>query len=252
MKTAFGIDIGGSGIKGALVNLETGGFIGEQFLIPTPQPSTPEAVTDACAEMISHFNLAPDIPVGITFPAPVKNDTVRFVANLDQSWTGVNVRDLMRQRIGRTVTAVNDADAAGFAEAVLGAAKNVKGLVIVTTLGTGIGSAFIYNGGLIPNTELGHVTLRGDSAEKYAAASVRRIEDLSWPDWTARLQEYYGHIDMLFSPDMFVVGGGVSERADMFLPHLKLSCPIVPAKLRNTAGIVGGAALAAKAEGLAF
>lgn len=250
MTEAFGIDIGGSGIKGAPVNLETGEFTADRHRIDTPQPATPNAVADVCAQLIDHFGLSDDMPVGITFPAPVKNDTVKFIANLDQSWQGVNVRDLMRERIGREVTAINDADAAGYAEATLGAAKGVDGLVVVTTLGTGIGSAFVYRGALIPNTELGHLTLHGDSAEKYAAASIRKKQDLSWPDWSARLQEYYSHLDILFSPDLFVVGGGVSRKHEKFLPRLELSCPIVPATLFNTAGIVGGAALAAKAAQL--
>ncbi|AOZ72754.1 polyphosphate glucokinase [Boudabousia tangfeifanii] len=248
MEIAFGIDIGGSGIKGAPVNLATGEFAEERYRIPTPQPSTPEAVTEVCAELVDHFQLDPQTPVGITFPAPVKNDTVRFIANLDQSWTGVNVAEIMEARLGRKVVAVNDADAAGFAEAALGAAKDVPGLVLVTTLGTGIGSALIYNGQLIPGSELGHLKIRGKSAEKRAAASVREKKKLTWPEWIERLQEYYSYLDMLFTPDLMVVGGGVSKKHEKFLPKLELNCPIVPAKLLNTAGIVGAAALAAQAN----
>ncbi|WP_198928953.1 polyphosphate--glucose phosphotransferase [Boudabousia liubingyangii] len=245
---AFGIDIGGSGIKGAPVDLETGEFAAERLRIETPQPSTPEAVCATCAELINHFDLDPEVPIGITFPAPMKHNTIRFVANLDQAWTGQNVSALMKEQIGREVIAVNDADAAGFAETAFGAAKDVPGLVIATTLGTGIGSALIYNGVLVENSELGHLKMYGDSAEKYAAASIRKLENLSWPEWTARLQEYFGYVDMLFSPDLIVVGGGVSKKHEKFLPNIKLGCPIVPAHLRNTAGIVGAAALAAQAK----
>ncbi|MBV7363993.1 ROK family protein [Actinomycetaceae bacterium TAE3-ERU4] len=244
MTIAFGIDIGGSGIKGAPVNLETGEFTDDRLRIVTPQPSTPETVADVCSQLIDHFEVPKDVPIGITFPAPIKHSTVRFIANLDQSWTGVNVTALMQERIGRRCIAVNDADAAGVAETKFGAAKNVKGLVIATTLGTGIGSALINDGTLIENSELGHLKIRGVSAEKLAAAQIRKAEKLSWDEWAQRLQEYYSYLDMLFSPDLFVVGGGVSKKHDKFLPKLELSCPIVPAELRNSAGIVGGAALA--------
>ncbi|MFC4555705.1 polyphosphate--glucose phosphotransferase [Georgenia faecalis] len=242
---AFGIDIGGSGIKGAPVDLATGEFSGERLRIPTPNPSTPLAVADTCAEVIAGFDLADDVPVGLTFPAPIKHGVVPFIANLDQSWKGVNVPELMSETIGRTVIAVNDADAAGYAETVYGAAKGIDGVVIVVTLGTGIGSALIVNGTLVPNTELGHLEIDGYDAESRAADSAREREDLSWEKWGKRLQRYFETVEMLFSPDLIVVGGGVSKKHEKFLPLLKLQAPIIPADLRNSAGIVGAAALAA-------
>lgn len=246
MSDAFGIDIGGSGIKGAPVDLDTGSFAADRYRIPTPHPSTPDAVADTCEELIKHFKPADDVPVGITFPAPIKHGTVGFIANLDQSWKGVNVPELFSERLGRTVVAVNDADAAGYAEAKFGAAVGQEGLVIVTTLGTGIGSAFIYNGQLIPNTELGHLELDGHVAEHRASAGVRERNEWNFKKWAKKLQKYYSHLDMLFSPDLIVVGGGVSKDHDQFLPLISVRCPIVPATLRNQAGIVGAAAVASE------
>ncbi|MDO5719346.1 MAG: ROK family protein [Actinomycetaceae bacterium] len=243
---AFGIDIGGSGIKGALVDLRTGEFASERIRIPTPHPSTPDAVAATCQELIEHFDLPDDMPIGITFPAPVVRDTVLFMANLDPSWTGVNVNQLMWKRLGRKVHATNDADAAGYAEVLYGAAKEVSGTVIVTTLGTGIGSAIIFDGTLLPNTELGHLEIDGKDAESRASAAQRENRGWSFKQWAKRLQRYYSHVEMLFSPDLFVVGGGISKKHQKYLPLLELSTPIVPAKLRNTAGIVGVAALAAR------
>lgn len=243
---ALGIDIGGSGIKGAPVDLETGELTQERVRIETPQPSTPEAVARVTREVVESFDLPADTPVGITFPAPIKHNTVVFMANLDQSWVGKNVDDVFEQELGRKVIALNDADAAGYAEAIYGAAKGHDGLVIVTTLGTGIGSALIYNGQLIPGSELGHLEIDGVNAESRAAARIREEEKLKFPEYAERLQRYYSHVEMLFSPDLFVVGGGVSKKHDKFLPLLDLRTPIIPAELRNTAGIVGAAALAAK------
>lgn len=243
---AFGIDIGGSGIKGAVVDLDTGEFATERVRIPTPQPSTPEAVADTCKELIDQFDLPKDMPIGITFPAPVSHNVVLFIANLDKSWTGVNVADLMESKLGRKVYAVNDADAAGFAEVMYGAAKGVDGLVIVTTLGTGIGSAIIYNGVLQPNTELGHLEMDGKDAEKHASSGVKEKKGWTFKKWAKKLQKFYAYVEMLFTPDLFVVGGGVSKKHDKFLPLLDLKTPIVPAQLLNTAGIVGAAALAKK------
>ncbi|MFC7406032.1 polyphosphate--glucose phosphotransferase [Georgenia alba] len=242
---AFGIDIGGSGIKGAPVDLATGELIADRLRIPTPQPSTPQAVAATVAELVDSFDLADDVPVGLTVPAPVKHGVVPFIANLDQSWTGVDVPSLMSEATRRPVSAVNDADAAGVAEAAFGAAKGTPGVVIVTTLGTGIGSGFLLDGKLVPNTELGHLEIDGYDAEDRAASSVKEAEGLSWRKWAKRLQRYYEFVEMLFSPDLFVVGGGVSKKHEKFLPLLELKTPIVPAGLRNTAGIVGAAHLAA-------
>ncbi|MDO5700040.1 MAG: ROK family protein [Bowdeniella nasicola] len=246
MAIAFGIDIGGSGIKGAPVDLDSGDFAAPRTRIPTPQPSTPEAIAQVCEQLVAGAQLAEGDPVGVTFPAPIKHGEVGFIANLDQSWQGVNVPDLLSTRLGHRVLAVNDADAAGYAESVYGAARGKEGLVIVTTLGTGIGSAFIFNGTLLPNTELGHLPLDGESAEVWASSAARKRENLSFKAWATRLQRYYSILDTLFSPDLIVVGGGVSKHHEEFLPRLELRCPIVPAALRNQAGIVGAARLAAE------
>lgn len=242
---AFGIDIGGSGIKGAPVDLTTGQFAAERHRIPTPKPSTPQAVAGTVAELVAHFDVPADMPLGLTFPAAVKNGRIPFMANLHKSWVDVNVPKVFSERLGREVAAVNDADAAGVAEADHGAARAVSGLVIVVTLGTGIGSAFLHDGVLVPNTELGHLEIDGHKAETRASDAAREREGLSWQEWAARLQRYFSTLDMLFSPDLVVVGGGVSKKHEKFLPHIEIRCPIVPAALRNTAGIVGAASLAA-------
>ncbi len=224
-----GIDIGGSGVKGALVDLGTGEFIGERVRIPTPMPATPEAVAGVCRQIIDALEVEPGTPVGVSFPAPIIHGTVPFMANLDQSWVGLN-----------------DADAAGLAEVAFGAAKGVSGTVIVTTLGTGIGSAVIVDGTLVPNVELGHLEIDGHDAEKRASSAQKELQDLSWKKWAKRLQRYYSHVEMLFSPDLFVVGGGISKKHEKFLPLLDLRTPIVPAALLNTAGIVGAAYAASR------
>ncbi|MPV37479.1 polyphosphate--glucose phosphotransferase [Georgenia subflava] len=241
----FGIDIGGSGIKGAPVDLATGELIGERLRIPTPQPSKPRAVAATVAELVAAFDIPATTPVGLTFPAPIKHGVVPFIANLDESWQGVDVPELMSDATGREVIGVNDADAAGIAEVAFGAAKDVPGVVLVTTLGTGIGSALVVDGTLVPNTELGHLEIDGHDAEDRAASSVKEAEDLSWEEWAGRLQRFYDTVEMLFSPDLLVVGGGVSKKHEKFLPLLRTKAPIVPAGLRNTAGIVGAAHLAA-------
>ncbi|WP_447925248.1 polyphosphate--glucose phosphotransferase [Georgenia muralis] len=241
----FGIDIGGSGIKGAPVDLTTGELVGDRLRIPTPNPSEPAAVAATVADLVASFDVPDTTPIGLTFPAPIKHGVVGFIANLHKSWKGVDVPVLMTEAIGRQVTAVNDADAAGIAEVVYGAAKGVPGVVLVTTLGTGIGSALIVDGTLVPNTELGHLEIDGHDAEHRAASSAREAEGLSWGEWAERLQRFYETVEMLFSPDLLVVGGGVSKKHDKFLPLLTTQAPIVPAALRNTAGIAGAAQLAA-------
>ncbi len=241
---AFGVDIGGSGIKAAPVNLEKGEFAEPRLKILTPEVSTPEAVAAIVRQQLDHFEVPETAPVGIAFPAPIKpGRPLDFMANLDQSWIGVDVTDVFSEACGRPVVVVNDADAAGLAEQQYGAAQGQNGLVIATTLGTGIGTALIYNGVLIPNSELGHIELpkgKGD-AEKYAASSVREREDLGYKKWAKRLTKYYGLMEKYFNPDLFVVGGGVSRQSDKFLPYIDIKTPIVPAKLRNEAGIVGAA-----------
>lgn len=242
---AFGIDIGGSGIKGAPVDLTTGTFAAERVRIPTPGVSTPAAVTAVIQQLVDSFDLPKATPVGVAFPAPIHHGVIKFIANLDESWAGVNLEQTLANELGSSITAVNDADAAGFGEAQYGAAGAAKGTILVTTLGTGIGSALIVDGHLVPNTELGHLEIDGFDAESRAADSARTRENLSWHQWAERLQRYYEAVEMLFSPDLIVVGGGVSKNHKEFLPLLELATPIVPAKLRNRAGIVGAAALAA-------
>ncbi len=242
----LGIDIGGSGIKGAMVDLEKGEFATDRLRIPTPQESTPENVANVVAEIATHFaEHLGDGPVGITIPAIVAHGVTRSAANIHETWIDAPAESIFEKALGREIYLVNDADAAGIAEVRYGAAQGHPGLVIVTTLGTGIGSALIYRGHLIPNAELGHLEIDGHDAESRAAASVREREKLSFSEYVPRLQRYYETLDFLFSPDLIVVGGGVSKHSEKFLPKLKLNCPIVPAKLRNAAGIVGAAWLAA-------
>ncbi|HEX5510597.1 MAG TPA: ROK family protein [Actinomycetales bacterium] len=240
---AVGVDIGGSGIKGAPVDLAAGELAADRIRIETPQPATPDAVAEVVAQIVGQ---CPDGPVGVTFPAVIQHGVARTAANVDRSWIDTDVEELLRSATGRAVAVVNDADAAGLAEARWGAARDVDGVVIATTLGTGIGSALLLDGELVPNTELGHIEVDGHDAETRAADAARDREDLSWEHWAKRLQRYYETLERLFWPDLFVVGGGVSKKHEKFLPLLELRTPIVPATLRNNAGIVGAAALAAE------
>jgi polyphosphate glucokinase len=245
---ALGIDIGGSGIKGAPVNLVTGEFLEDRYKIATPTKSTPEAVAAIVGQIAERFldTLPSDAPIGVTIPGIVRHGVVQSAANIDKSWMSCPGEKLFSDALGRRVHLVNDADAAGVGELRYGAAKGKDGLVILTTLGTGIGSALLYDGVLIPNAELGHIELNGHDAESRAAASAKEREGLSYEEWaTQRLQPYYAFLEFLFSPDLFVVGGGVSRKPDKFLPYLKLATPIIPATLKNAAGIIGAAALAA-------
>ena len=236
----FGIDFGGSGIKGAPVDVKSGEFAMERVRIDTPQPSTPDAVAEVFAELLAKFPDS-DGPVGVTVPGVIRKGVVQSAANIDKHWIGEDADKLITKRTGREVRVVNDADAAGLAEVRYGAAKGRDGLVIVTTLGTGIGSALVYDGVLVPSSELGHLEIEGHDAEKRAAASAREREDLSWHDWAKRLTVYYRKLEQLFSPELFVVGGGVSKKADDFLPLIDIETEIIPAQLRNAAGIVGAA-----------
>lgn len=243
---ALGIDIGGSGIKGAPVDLDKGSFTDDRLRIATPEESTPEAVCDVVAQIVDHFSVKKDLPLGITIPAVVMHGVVQTAANIDKAWIGIDADELFSDRLGREVHLVNDADAAGVAERHHGAAKGANGTVVLTTLGTGIGTAVLVDGHLVPNTELGHIEIDGHDAETRAAESVREREGLSTQEWVERLQTYYSRLEALLWPDLFVVGGGVSKQADTFLPLLDLRTPIVPAKLKNKAGIIGAAHLAAK------
>ncbi len=246
---AFGIDIGGSGIKGAPVDLETGELAADRVRIPTPEESTPDAVTRVVAELVESFDLPKDVPVGVAFPAPLDHGVVRFIANLHPSWKGVDLPAALNAATGRSVTAINDADAAGVGEQRYGAAKGKDGVVLLATLGTGIGSALLVDGVLVPNTELGHLEIDGHDAESKAADSARERENLDFTQWAKRLQRYFETVEMLLSPELIVVGGGVSKHHEQFLPLLDLRAPIIPAKLRNKAGIVGAAAMAASVAG---
>lgn len=241
----LGIDIGGTGVKGAPVDLATGELVADRLKIKTPKPATPEAVSAVVAEIAARFaHSLGDSPIGIAIPAVCQHGVARSAANIDPSWVDTDVDALFTDLLGRPVHVVNDADAAGVAEARYGVALDVPGLVILTTLGTGIGSAFLLDGRLVPNSELGHLEIDGHDAEHRAAQSAKEREGLSYKEWAKRLQRYYSHVENLFWPDLFVVGGGISKSSDKFLPLLDLRTPIIPAKLRNNAGIVGAAWLA--------
>ena len=244
----FGIDFGGSGIKGAPVDLATGEFDADRTRVETPDGGKPTDVADVISELVAG-GAEDDVPIGITVPGVVVHGVVKSAANIDEAWIYTDAMTMFRERLHRDVVVVNDADAAGLAEARYGAARDQDGLVVLTTLGTGIGTALVYDGVLVPNSELGHLQMDGKDAEKLAANSVRERKDLSWQDWAERLTRYYKMLEMLISPELFVVGGGVSKHAEKYLPLLKIDTPIVPAALRNTAGIVGAAVLAHEAHG---
>jgi polyphosphate glucokinase len=237
----LGIDIGGSGIKGAPVDLDRGELTAERHRLPTPSPARPEEVADAVAAVVEHFDVPG--PVGCTFPGIVRDGVVGSAANVDPSWVGTDARALFSERTGRPFAVRNDADAAGSAEMAFGAGVGQDGVVLVLTFGTGIGSALFVGGTLVPNTELGHLELDGDDAERRAAAKVRD-EGMSWKRWARRVDRYLQHVEALFSPDLLVVGGGVSRKADRFFPLLHTRAPLVPATLLNQAGIIGAAVAA--------
>jgi polyphosphate glucokinase len=237
--TAFGVDIGGSGIKGAIVDLDKGDLATERVKYLTPHPSTPEAVAEVVARLVSEAGWSGDL--GATFPAVIKNGVAKSAANVDKSWIGTDVDKVFTDITHCDVTVLNDADAAGIAEARFGAAKGVKGVVILLTFGTGIGSALLLDGQLVPNTELGHVEIDGADAEKKASSAAKDNEGLSWKQWAKRVQRYLTHVERLFTPDLFVVGGGVSKNSEKWVPLLDITTPIKPAELLNNAGIVGAA-----------
>lgn len=246
----LGIDIGGSGIKGAPVDLAKGQFAKDRLRYENPKLSTPDAVVDVVLQIAEHFaDDTGDSPIGVTLPAVMTNGVVRSAANIDPAWIGTDARTLLSDQLGRPVTVVNDADAAGVGELEFGAARGAGGLVLVSTLGTGIGSALLYNGVLVPNSELGHLEIDGHDAEHRAASSVKDAKNLSWQEWAERLQRYYSYVEDLLWPDLIVVGGGVSRKADKFLPLLHLRAPIVAAQLQNSAGIIGAAWLASNDTG---
>ncbi len=239
----LGIDIGGSGIKGAPVDINTGELTRDRHRIPTPQPSKPKAVAKVVGQIVKHFDWQG--PIGCTFPAIISHGVIKSAANVDDAWIGVNGVKLFEKTTGCPIHILNDADAAGVAEMELGVGRGRDGAVIMLTIGTGIGSGMFTDGVLYPNSELGHLQIRGKDAEHRASDRVRKEEDLSWEKWAKRFNEFLNHVEFLFSPDLFIIGGGASKKHDLFFQYLNLDAEILPAKLRNEAGIIG-AAMAAK------
>ena len=239
----FGVDVGGSGVKGAPVDPVSGKLLADRERFETPQPATPEAVGRVISDLLLEFSWKG--PVGVTVPAVVQHGVVRTAANIDDSWIGCRFVDQLRDEHGIEATVLNDADAAGIAELRHGAGRDRDGVVFLATLGTGIGSALFNRGELVPNTEFGHFELHGGEAEDYAAASVRKAEGLSWSKWAARVDEYLRVIELLLRPDLIVLGGGVSRRAEKWIEHITVETEVVPAELQNNAGIVGAAMAAA-------
>ena len=243
----FGVDIGGSGIKGAPVDLDRGDLAQERLKVLTPHPATPDAVADGVKQVVDHFGWSG--PVGLTFPGVVTGgSTIRTAANVDKGWIDTDARALFGERLGGLpVTVVNDADAAGVAEMAFGAGQGRGGTVILLTFGTGIGSALFVDGVLVPNTELGHLELHGHDAEKRASSKAKEDGELTWEHWAHRVQKYLAHVEMLFSPELFIIGGGVSRTSEKFLHYIEgIKAEIVPAQLQNNAGIVGAAMRAVK------
>jgi len=237
---AFGIDVGGTGIKGGVVDLSTGSLVGDRIKIDTPHPATPDAVAATVLELVGRFGW--DGPVGLTLPCVVKDGTALTAANVDKAWIGTDARALFSAALGgRTVAVLNDADAAGLAEYHYGAGKDLTGVVIMVTFGTGIGSAIIHDGVLLPNTEFGHMEVDGHDAEHLAAASVKETKGLSWKQWAPAVSTYLTKLESLFWPDLFIAGGGVSRKAEKWIPLLDNRTKVVAATLQNTAGIVGAA-----------
>lgn len=239
---SFGIDIGGSGMKAAIVDTTTGALTTERFRIDTPQPATPHAMAVVVQALVAEH--AWTGTVGCAFPAVVRNGIVGSAANIDSSWLDVDADKVFTDALGAEVHMINDADAAGLAEMRFGVGTGVSGVVMMLTFGTGIGSGLFIDGRLVPNTELGHLELDGYDAEKRAAASARKRHDLSWSQWAKRVEIYLRHVEALFSPDLFIVGGGASKKPDKWLPEISIATPIVPAEMQNNAGIVGAALIA--------
>ncbi|REJ05621.1 ROK family protein [Microbacterium bovistercoris] len=246
MAKAIGVDIGGTGIKAGIVDLTHGTMASDRVRVPTPEGAAPEDVLTAVKTVLKTLDVHEStLPLGVAFPAIVKRGKTLSAANVSKTWIDFEAEQFFREGLDRNIVFVNDADAAGVAEARHGAARDVMGLTLMTTLGTGIGSAFLHDGVLIPNSELGHLNFGTyASVETWAATSAREREGLTWAEWAERLQAFYSHIEFLFSPDLFVVGGGVSKNASDFLPLLDLKTPIVPAIHRNNSGIIGAASLA--------
>jgi polyphosphate glucokinase len=246
MAQVLGIDIGGTGIKGAPVDLDRGTLAADRYRLLTPQPAVPAAVADVVGQVVAKFG--GEGIVGATFPAVIRGGVAETAANVDKSWIGEGVAKAFERTTGRPFVVLNDADAAGLAEMRFGAGRDKQGVVMMVTLGTGIGTALFVDGTLVPNTELGHLELRGKEAEKRASEIVRENKNLSWKKWGQRVDEYLQHLEMLFSPDLFIIGGGVSKKSAKFFEFLKTRVPVVPAQLLNEAGIVGAAVAAVEAK----
>jgi polyphosphate glucokinase len=239
----LGIDIGGSGLKASIVEIDKGELVVERVRIPTPRPAKPESVAKAVSKLIKRFNWTG--PVGCGFPAVVQNGIIRTASNIDESWIGTDARTLFEDKTGCPFCILNDADAAGLAEMRFGAGKNRNGSVVIITVGTGIGSSFFIDGKLFPNTEFGQFQMNGLVAEKYASDAIRKELDLSWKKWGKRFNNYLQHLHFLLWPELIILGGGISKKFDKFSKFLEIDAEIVPAQLLNSAGIIG-AALAAK------
>ena len=239
-RRGFGVDVGGSGVKGGVVDLATGQLIGDRFKLDTPQPATPEAVAKTVAAVVREFNWTGKL--GVTYPGVVTNGTVRTAANVDKAWIGVNAVEVIGAQLdGQDVVVLNDADAAGLAEERYGAGKDNTGVIVLLTFGTGIGSAVIHNGALLPNTEFGHLEIGGKEAEHRAASSVKERKGWNWERWTQEVTKVLVAVENAIWPDLFIAGGGISRKADKWIPLLQNRTPVVPAVLQNTAGIVGAA-----------
>ncbi len=242
----FGVDIGGTGIKGAPVDLATGQLTAERLRLATPHPATPDAVGTVVGQVVSHFGWTG--PIGAAFPAAIKGGVAMTAANVDKKWMGTNIEQALEAATGARVAAVNDADAAGVAEMVYGAGRGQHGVVIMTTFGTGIGTAVFLHGQLLPNTELGHLEINGHDAEKAASEIAREKKGLSWAKWAKRVDRYLKELEDLFWPDIIIIGGGASRKADKFIPLLTVRTKVVPAALQNDAGIVGAAVVAGSVD----
>ncbi|MFD4294838.1 polyphosphate--glucose phosphotransferase [Rhodococcus sp. NPDC058505] len=244
----FGVDVGGSGIKGGVVDLDTGDLIGDRIKILTPHPATPTAVAATVAEIVARAGWTG--PVGITLPAVVTNGICRTAANIDHAWIGTDARALFTAALGGAPVAVlNDADAAGIAEDRYGAGRDVDGVVVLLTFGTGIGSAILNHGVLLPNTEFGHMEVDGKEAEHRASSAVKELRDLSYKEWAKEVSRVLVRYEALLWPDLFIAGGGISRKGEKWIPHLTNDTPVVAASLLNTAGIVGAALTAATSIG---
>ncbi len=238
----LGVDIGGSGIKGAVVDTTTGQLITERHRIPTPQPATPKAVADTLRQLVEFFHWQG--PVGCGFPATISHGVAKTASNIDHSWIDTDAADLFGKTTQQPCFVVNDADAAGMAEFKFGAGKDKQGVIILVTIGTGLGTAVFTNGQLLPNTELGHIMLEGQVAEHYASDAARKNQELSWSKWGKRFNQYLNRLEFLFSPDTFILGGGASKKLEKFEQQLNTNAEVIPAASLNQAGIVGAALFA--------